>query len=1224
MDVQRFLETLSSLYENWNLPSVKPKSEKFTAVLQQVEGMTTANIMQLLNWAVECLHPGEVYCEVGCWRGATLIGALLEHPDCLAYAIDDFSEFDQSGETLDIFQQNLSNFNLDEQVFFAQEDFTKFFQELQTIGLEEKIGVYFYDAAYNYRSIFLALLLVKPFLADQAILVFTNTNFDDTQQAIFDFTSTHSQSQVILDWQTPKYFDESFWNGVSILTWDINRLNGELNLERKPNLKVLKCFKDNEIQQHQDALSSLFTEAGILTHGGRLREAEQKYKTFLMYEKNNSRALMNLGSLYYLSERYQEAFETISQSLQIEPDNAACYYSLGLIFEKTSNEELAIKAYRQAIALNRENIDAYNNLGNILLKTGQLDEAEGIYHQAIKVSPQNFGSYQNLGNTLMASQKWDEAIETYQQALGLKPRDPDILYNLSLAYEGKGDRVSSLNYLAFSYYRQGNLTEAIKYFQQLLKITEKVEPDDYIAIATCLIQLDREEESIKILQQGINFYPDTPKLDAALISIFQESGRNEDAIAMVNEATVKYPDNLFFAGRKILLLPVCYETHEQIKNYRDQILNGIKKLISKTQLDCAEDRIKALDAANQLTNFYLAYQGYNDREIQQDYGEFIQKIATANYPAFVKPRVMPPLGNNGKIRIGYVSDQMINSSATKWILGWLQYSNPENFEIYCYMTSSKYGMDATTQKIRTLSNHFYYIPDNLEALAQQIIKDELHILVFLAIGMYPPTTILASLRLAPIQCTTWGHPMTSGLPTIDYFLSGDLLEPENAQEHYTETLVRLQNLGISYPIPFIGEPTKTRADFQIREDAVIYLSCQSLFKYLPQHDFIFAEIARQVPQAQFVFVLRLPSVYFKKPSQKMEKLFRQRLKNAFDAVNLNSEDYCLFLQEKNWNDYTSLLFHSDVFLDTLSFSGGHTSFDAVACHLPLVTCAGELMRGRQSYGILQMLGVTDTIAYNEAEYIDIAVTLGLNPQWRRDISQKMRDREVYLFDDKTSVQSLEQFYEQVVKERLEKQEKSPLMLANSILSTTSNQKNVLHVGCGAYYRDKLPEIFRCDEWREVRLDIDAGVIPDIIGSITDMSAVPNESVDAVYSSHNLEHVYHHEVPQALGEFIRVLKPGGFALITLPDIQKVAEFVAQGKLEETLYVSPAGAIAPIDIIYGFGDAIAQGNHYMAHRTGFTAQTLRQKMENAGFDNVTIRQEDLNLWATGYKTIKNENG
>jgi ubiquinone/menaquinone biosynthesis C-methylase UbiE len=132
-----------------------------------------------------------------------------------------------------------------------------------------------------------------------------------------------------------------------------------------------------------------------------------------------------------------------------------------------------------------------------------------------------------------------------------------------------------------------------------------------------------------------------------------------------------------------------------------------------------------------------------------------------------------------------------------------------------------------------------------------------------------------------------------------------------------------------------------------------------------------------------------------------------------------------------------------------------------------------------------------------------------------------------------------------------------------------------------------------------------------------MSGVASESADALYSSHNLEHVYNHEVPVALAEFYRVLKPGGFALITLPDIQKVAEYVAEGNLEDTLYVSPAGPIAAIDILYGLGEAIARGNHYMAHRTGFTAESLAKKMQEAGFRDIEVRRENLDLWATGYK-------
>lgn len=194
---------------------------------------------------------------------------------------------------------------------------------------------------------------------------------------------------------------------------------------------------------------------------------------------------------------------------------------------------------------------------------------------------------------------------------------------------------------------------------------------------------------------------------------------------------------------------------------------------------------------------------------------------------------------------------------------------------------------------------------------------------------------------------------------------------------------------------------------------------------------------------------------------------------------------------------------------------------------------------------------------------------------------------------------------------------NPPFLAHPSPTETLSSQVLLHVGCGAYDPHQLPQIFQHPQWKQIRLDIDPHVNPDIIGSITDMKSVFDESVDAIYSSHNLEHIYAHQVPQALGEFLRVLKPGGFVIITLPDLQKVAESVAQGNLEETLYLSPAGPITPLDILYGLRSAIKEGQESMAHRTGFTAKTLRKKMENAGFSPVEITHDGLNLWATGYK-------
>ena len=188
----------------------------------------------------------------------------------------------------------------------------------------------------------------------------------------------------------------------------------------------------------------------------------------------------------------------------------------------------------------------------------------------------------------------------------------------------------------------------------------------------------------------------------------------------------------------------------------------------------------------------------------------------------------------------------------------------------------------------------------------------------------------------------------------------------------------------------------------------------------------------------------------------------------------------------------------------------------------------------------------------------------------------------------------------------------------AVPSAPAPRRTVLHVGCGPASPHKLPPaFFPAGEWQEVRLDIDPSVAPDIIASITDMAAVASASADAVWSSHNLEHLDPHEVPVAFAEFRRVLKPGGFALMTMPDLQQVAALVAEDKLGDAAYVSPAGPITPLDMLYGLNSALAQGNHYMAHNTGFTARTLEAGLRAAGFPVVrVVRDGNFALWATAY--------
>jgi predicted O-linked N-acetylglucosamine transferase (SPINDLY family) len=540
---------------------------------------------------------------------------------------------------------------------------------------------------------------------------------------------------------------------------------------------------------------------------------------------------------------------------------------------------------------------------------------------------------------------------------------------------------------------------AIAQYKKLLEL-QLYDLEIYWQLIYCYRNLSLLDDYFKTLNQAIELYPQEGSFHFSLIIDLRRNGRIQEAIKFAEKACELMPNDYTFKILKYLTVPNIYDHEDEITFYRQRYTQGLKDLIKETSLNTPEEKANALAGIGRLTNFYLSYQAQNDKELQIQYGQLVHEIMAANYPQWVAPLSMPSLQPQQKIRVGYVSHFLHSYSGTLWLTGWLRYCNHQNFEIYCYYTGNE--PDPVTTQFQEYSDVFHHIPYNLPAVCEQIIADNLHILVFPEIGMNPPTMQMAGLRLASIQCVAWGHPVTTGLPTIDYFLSSELMEAENAQEHYSEKLIRLPNIGVSYPKPYIPPVIKSRSDYHLSDNALVYLCCQAPFKYLPQYDFIFAEIARRVPQAKFVFL--------------RGTLLQQRLKLAFAAVGLNSEDYCVFLNIPERLDYLMINLLSDVYLDTFTWSGGNTSLEAIACNLPIVTCPGEFMRGRHSDSFLKMLGVTDTIAQNEAEYIDIAVKLGLNPTWRQNIAQEMSQRHHLLFDDQACVAGLEAFYQQVVEQ----------------------------------------------------------------------------------------------------------------------------------------------------------------------------------------------------------------
>ena len=263
--------------------------------------------------------------------------------------------------------------------------------------------------------------------------------------------------------------------------------------------------------------------------------------------------------------------------------------------------------------------------------------------------------------------------------------------------------------------------------------------------------------------------------------------------------------------------------------------------------------------------------------------------------------------------------------------------------------------------------------------------------------MAPVVQLPAALRLAPLQTVTWGHPVTTGLPTMDRFLTSASMESNDGDAHYSERLYRLANLGICYALP----DEALRDDGGESAEGPQYVCTQSLFKLLPAFDAMIAAIAREAGRCRFDFIAH--------DSPDVTAAFQRRLGKAFTAVGLNAADFCRFHPFMSRAAYFAFNRRADVILDSVPWSGGKTTLDAVACGKVVVTLPGLSMRSRHSAGILGRAGVLETIAADPDDYVAIAVRLGRDRAWRREIETKVRAGHGRVFNDRAPIEDLQAF-----------------------------------------------------------------------------------------------------------------------------------------------------------------------------------------------------------------------
>jgi CRISPR-associated protein Csy1 len=389
------------------------------------------------------------------------------------------------------------------------------------------------------------------------------------------------------------------------------------------------------------------------------------------------------------------------------------------------------------------------------------------------------------------------------------------------------------------------------------------------------------------------------------------------------------------------------------------------------------------------TNFLLAYQGGDDRALQASYGAFVQAVLARGAPAWREcaPRARTA---GARLRVGFASAFFHVGTAGRYFRSWITDLPRERFEVFVYHLFP--GQDAIAAEIAARADRFVEFGGSRarpSVVAPVVRDDALDVLVYPELGMDHTAFVLAALRLAPRQIAGWGHPVTTGHPTIDAFVSCADMEPAGADAHYTERLVRLPGIGTCYRRPALPERAP-RAHFGLPDDRVLLLCPQSLFKVHPDNDALFADVLAASPRATLVM--------FDGRHPRVTERFVARIARAFDARGVSARERLIVLPSFPHDDYLRINLACDAMLDTLHWSGGNTSLDAINCGLPVVTLPGPYMRGRQSAAMLRLAGAPGLVARDRDDYLRIAERIIGDAAWRSELAATLREGRGAVFD----------------------------------------------------------------------------------------------------------------------------------------------------------------------------------------------------------------------------------
>lgn len=736
-------------------------------------------------------------------------------------------------------------------------------------------------------------------------------------------------------------------------------------------------FKDNPplSPMHAPSVESI---QSLLARGD-VAGAERDCHTLIAATPHDPTAHALLGHVLRRQQRDIDARSSLQRAVALAPTFGQAWKDLAIVELRGGNGTAGEIAARHARACLPDDPWPAFMHGHALSLLRRHAEAETAFSESLRGGEPMAQARLGLAQDALARKDLEDASFHAAASVGSLPQSPD-------AWSLFGEVLVATQ----------RMTEATAAFRQALHCA----PDDAATLDRLAQQIDATrvggDELVEIRQRQLARTPDSSTALQALGLALVGAQRQSEALDVFATLREREPDNLLarWMGFQLPAWP-HFHSEEDRQAYRANWIAGLA-WFEALDLTTPEHAIDAQAVLGSVPNYTLAYLGEADVDLHGRHARVVRRLIEAAAAGHVVDAAIRPITRNRR-RIGVISHCLRKHSVTRaWGEAILALPR-KDFELQVFYTGTT--EDASVERFRQRADRFQSGSHTYLDWSQQLHAAELDIAIFLDIGMDVVNQLLASVRFAPVQVATWAHPVTTGMPTIDCFLSADLAEPADAAAHYSETLVRLPRLGGCFPLPRF--PLPQAPVIAAQSDGTTRLIClQNLAKLHPGHDVLFTRIAAAVPQARFTVMSGAPSHHAEDLAARLHAAARRAGvdPSRFRVLPLLGES-------QYWRELAA----ADIVLDSLDFSGAMTTLDALWHDRPVITLPGALMRGRQTYAMLRLLDLDELIARDMDDYVRRAVLLASEPARRADIVRQIAQRKHRLFEDRSVCTALADF-----------------------------------------------------------------------------------------------------------------------------------------------------------------------------------------------------------------------